>query len=186
MKYWRFSGIGCDLNRSGISCALIRNKKRGPYTPHTSYSVLIPQRQPGDILYQYVTAHISSSLASALSATKKLSSFSSGGWAVRDCKKVGHQSRARSLRGRPIRAPRCVTKQAPPSGTCSSFSKCFYLLHLYPPSVLVAFEPFPYFLRPRRVYGGARCAFCPARNRQTNNRNPHYYDIISPTVCFAR
>lgn len=46
---------------------------------HTSYSVLIPRRQPGDILYQYVTAHISSSLASALSATKKRCSFGSAG-----------------------------------------------------------------------------------------------------------
>ncbi|KAH0809338.1 hypothetical protein GEV33_013453 [Tenebrio molitor] len=71
--------------------------------------------RPGDILYQYVTAHISSSLASALKATKKLTSFSSGGWAV-----------AMAAAG-----------QAPPPGTCSSFSKCFYLLHLYPASVPV-------------------------------------------------
>lgn len=137
-KCGRFFRIQNDLNRSGISCALIRNKKRGG-TPHTSYSVLIPKRQPGDILYQYVTAHISSSLASALTATKKLSSFSSYGWAVRDWKRVGHQREQTAQPNRPMSEVLCVKKEAPPTGTCSSFSKCFYLLHLYLPSVPVAF-----------------------------------------------
>lgn len=165
--------------RSGISCALIRNKKPGRNTPHTSYSVLIPQRQPGDILYQYVTAHISSSLASALAATKKLSSFGSGGWAVRVPTEGGHQCAPSPWSGPPMGATWCATLQTPPTGTCSTFSKCFYLLHSYPPSVPVARSS-----RSRKSVPVVRaaCAECPARYIRTNNRIARYCNVICECV----
>ncbi|KAJ3659126.1 hypothetical protein Zmor_010832 [Zophobas morio] len=53
-------------------------------------------------------------------------------------RRVGGQSRASAQPPSAIGCGECVPKQAPPPGTCSTFSECFYLLHSYPPSVPVA------------------------------------------------
>lgn len=80
--------------------------------------------------------------------------------------------------GAPIARGERVTKQAPPPGTWGSFSKCFYLLHLYPLSVPVVFAC--------SAQSVQRCALPrPPLHTQThrNNRtNPHYYDRPPPPL----
>lgn len=52
---------------------------------------------------------------------------------------VGLQLEWTAHLGAPIALGGRMTKQTPPQNTCGTFSKCFYLLHLYPPSVPVVF-----------------------------------------------
>lgn len=90
--------------------------------------VLIPVRQDGDILYQYVTAHISSSPhPPSFPQRNKLLSVASGRTPVLRTP-VGRQSWQSSFYELRIRYSGCVTKQVPPFGTSKEFFQMFLFI----------------------------------------------------------
>lgn len=90
----------------------------------------------GDILYQYVIAHISSSVRAAVLYTKKRNFFGGCGRSL-DAERVGRQSAARRALWAPIARRGYAWHRPSPAERFLRFSDCFYLLLFRPPYVSV-------------------------------------------------